>query len=331
VPGSEHPTLADALGETPHRLRPGRRHHYSNVGFAVLGALVARLRGTSWARSLHTEILAPLELSRTTMLPAAPHATGWAVHPHADVLMPEPAHDAGVMAPAGQLWSTTTDLLRWATVLAGDTDAVLSTDTLAEMREVATVEGDTAEWRTGAGLGLELLRESGYVLAGHSGSMPGFVAALWAQPGGTAAVALANATNGVAIVDLAIDLVTIVETAEPRLPSEWAPAGEAGRGPLDLTGTWYWGPAPHTLSLQPDGGVLLAPLGRTGRRSRFRPDAAGTWTGEDGYFAGETLRAYRQADGTLSHLNIASFIFTRRPYAPLPLVPGGIDPHGWRS
>jgi hypothetical protein len=34
------------------------------------------------------------------------------VHPWADALLPEPAEDAGLMAPAGQLWSTTTDRRR---------------------------------------------------------------------------------------------------------------------------------------------------------------------------------------------------------------------------
>ena len=332
VSGDAHPTLADALGGDPHRMRPGRRHHYSNVGFAVLGELVARLRGMSWEQALRREILAPLGMSRTTLLPAAPHARGWAVHPHADVLLPEPAHDSGVMAPAGQLWSTTSDLLRWAAVLGGHTDAVLSTDTLAEMREPAAVDGDSGEWRMGAGLGLQLLRTSDCVLAGHSGSMPGFLAALWTRPAGTAAVALANTTGGVAMSDLAVDLIDIVERAEPGLPAEWVPAaGGDGHGLLELTGTWYWGPSPHLLSLRPDGTAALTPLGRTGRPSRFRPAADGTWTGLDGYFAGETLRPVRGADGAVSHLDIASFVFTRRPYDPAAPIPGGVDPEGWRS
>ncbi|WP_242422971.1 MULTISPECIES: serine hydrolase domain-containing protein [Frankia] len=332
VAGQAHPTLADALGPDPDRFRPGRRHHYSNVGFAVLGELVARLRGMSWAQALHRELLAPLGMSRTTALPAAPHAHGYAVHPHADVLLPEPAHDAGVLAPAGQLWSTTADLVRWSAVLAGHTDVVLSADTLAEMREPAAVEGDSGEWRLGAGLGVQLLREPGGVLVGHGGSMPGFVAALWTRPGGTAAIAMANATSGVAVVDLAVGLIDAVDTAEPPLPAEWVPASVAGREPLDVTGVWYWGPAPYALSLRPDGGLLLAPLGRSGRRSRFRPGPAGhgTFLGVDGYFAGETLIPRRQSDGELSHLELASFVFTRSPYAPAGPVPGGVDAGGWR-
>jgi CubicO group peptidase (beta-lactamase class C family) len=353
APGTAHPGLADALGPSPHRYRPGRRHHYSNVGFGVLGELVARLRGMSWEHALHRELLGPLGMTRTTTRPEAPHADGFAVHPHADVLLAEPAHDAGVMSPAGQLWSTAADLLRWAAVLGGYTDAVLSTDTLAEMREPAAVEGDDGRWRLGAGLGVQLLRvperptvdryvpgghgpggnTPGTVLAGHGGSMPGFVAALWTSPTGTAAVALANATSGVAVVDLAVDLVDAVDTAEPPLPAEWAPAaGPRGREPLDVTGVWYWGPAPYAVSLGRDGGLLLAPLGRFGRASRLRRDPAGgeRWIGVDGYFAGESLTPHRSGGAAPDHLEVASFVFTRSPYPPDGAVPGGVGSDGWQ-
>ena len=45
--------------------------------------------------------------------------SGFAVHPFADVLLAEPEHDAGAMAPAGQLWTTVGDLARWAALLGG--------------------------------------------------------------------------------------------------------------------------------------------------------------------------------------------------------------------
>ncbi|WP_372511860.1 serine hydrolase domain-containing protein [Frankia umida] len=346
VAGSEHATLDEAVGPDPRRFRPGRRHHYSNVGFAVLGELVARLRGMSWAQALDRELLAPLGLTRTTGAPMAPHAQGYAVHPHADVLLPEPAHDAGVMAPAGQLWSTVTDLVRWMAVLGGHSDAVLSLDTLAEMREPAAVEADSGEWQLGAGLGLQLIRRpnglggpsgqrglagTSTVFVGHGGSMPGFVAAAWSRPGGTAAVALSNATSGVAVGELTLDLIDSVDALQPSLPTEWLPGPLVDGDTLDVTGVWYWGPAPYIVTLRGDGTLVLTPQGRYGRASRLRPGpAAGTWTGLDGYFAGETLVLGRDASGRLTNLELASFVFTRRPYAPADRIPGGVDPHGWQ-
>ena len=117
------------------RLRAGRRYRYSNVGYALLGELIGRLHDAPWYEVIAEQLLAPLGMNRTTPSPQAPYATGFAVHPHADLLLPEPEHDAGVMGPAGQLWTTVADLARWARFLAGDTGGLLDCATLAEMRE----------------------------------------------------------------------------------------------------------------------------------------------------------------------------------------------------
>jgi CubicO group peptidase (beta-lactamase class C family) len=302
-------------GEVKHR--PGRRYHYSNVGFSLLGELVARLRGTPWAQVAREEVLGPLGMDGTTARPRPPHATGYAVHPYADVLLPEPEHDAGAMSPAGQLWSTTTDLARWAAFVAGDTGGVLSPDTLAEMREPATVaDGDA--WTSGYGLGLQLTRHAGRRLAGHTGSMPGFLATVWADPGDRVGVLfLANTTSGMR-PGLLTDLLDILDEHEPRLPQEWTPAG-ADPALLALTGLWHWGPAPYLLRLLPGGGLSLEPVRGAGRASRFVPQDDGTWLGLDGYYAGETLRV------AADHLDLNTFIFTRDPYDPAAPVPGGVE------
>ena len=67
-----------------------------------------------------------------------------------------------------------------------------------------------------------------------------------------------------------------------------------------------------------------------GRGARFRPTGAGEWIGLDGYYAGETLRLHHHADGTVSHLDLATFIFTQKPYDPKAPIPGGLDDRGWR-
>ena len=120
------------------RFRAGRRFHYTNVGFAALGELVARAHGTDWFEVVRRDLLEPLGMTRTTTRPTGKAAQGLAVHPFADVLLPEPEHDAGAMAPAGQLWTTVQDLARWAAFAGGDTGDVLSPDTLAEMYEPHT-------------------------------------------------------------------------------------------------------------------------------------------------------------------------------------------------
>lgn len=133
-PGTDREGLRPAMGGTLHE-RAGRYVHYSNLGFAVLGELLERLADRPWHAVVTDEILTPLGMSRTSAQPSAPFATGYAVHPHADVLLPEAVQDTGAMGPAGQLWSTLPDLARWAAFIAGDTGEVLGRDTLDEMCE----------------------------------------------------------------------------------------------------------------------------------------------------------------------------------------------------
>ncbi|MFF8786610.1 serine hydrolase domain-containing protein [Streptomyces sp. NPDC015125] len=330
--GALRPEPADLFGERPRRLPAGRRHHYSNPGYALLGALVERLRGgTPWSEVLRHEVLEPLNMGRTTLRPERPHASGWAVHPWADAVLPEPAEDTGLMAPAGQLWSTVEDLCRWSAFLLRGDERVLGAASLAEMRQPAAPPERNA-WDAGYGLGLQLVRREGRLLAGHVGSMPGFLAALWTDPEeDIAGVVLANCTSGPAVAALAADLTGIVSELEPRIPEPWRPLP----GPLDpellaLTGPWYWGANPHVLRLRAGGGLELTPLSGAGRLSRFRAEEDGTWTGLDGYYAGETLRVVRERDGSVSHLDLGTFVFTRGPYEPSEPVPGGVDPQGWR-
>jgi CubicO group peptidase (beta-lactamase class C family) len=329
TPGMSWTGLADALGPEPRQRREGWHFHYSNLGFATLGELISRIRGLSWIEAIRAEILDPLGLARTTPMPEKPHADGWAVHPWADVLLPEPAHDHVAMAPAGQLWSTITDLGRWAAFLGGDTGDVLDPDTLEEMRSPSTTHGADAE--AGFGLGIQLRHEQGRILAGHGGSMPGFLAFVLADPQERTGVAvLANATTGLS-GELSVDLLRIVTEREPRIADEWAPQPDVDPELLELAGPWYWGPSPYVLRLRAGRWLDLAPLGRGSRASRFRPEADGTWTGLDGYYSGETLRVVRRPDGTVSHLDLATFIFTRTPYDAAAAIPGDVDPDGWRA
>ncbi|MFJ9849186.1 serine hydrolase domain-containing protein [Streptomyces sp. NPDC101150] len=342
--GELRPEPADLFGERPQRLPAGQRHHYSNPGYALLGALVERLRGGEpWGEVLRREVLEPLGMARTALRPQMPHAGGWAVHPWADAMLPEPAQDTGLMGPAGQLWSTLEDLCRWAAFLLRGDERVLSASSLAEMQAPAVPpEGDG--WEAGYGLGFQLVRtdprrtgggepaSDGRLLAGHTGSMPGFLAALWVDvEEDVAAIALANCTSGPAVGTIAADLLEIVAEREPWIPEPWSPlAGPLDHDLLALTGPWYWGARPFVLRLTTERGLELAPLSGAGRGSRFRPEPDGTWTGLDGYYVGETLRMVRESDGSVSHLDLGTFVFTRGPYEPAGPVPGGVDEDGWR-
>lgn len=341
TPGGDEAALAADVAGHAHPHVPGSRFHYSNVGFGILGAVLAHHHERSWTEAVERDILTPLGMTRTTPRPEAPFAPGLAVHPFADVVLPEPEHDAGVMSPAGQLWSTLTDLAIWARFLAGAASPdhrnagaaaeVLSDETLAEMSiPGAVVDIPNSRWTTAHGLGLQVFNTDGTRWVGHGGSMPGFIAGLQSCPSTKTGVVVAtNTTNGLDPA-LMTDLVEEFEAGLPTATNEWTPV-EPPRGALDLTGVWYWGPTPLDLTLVGTE-LMVKPLRGRGRASSFSPREDGTtWLGHEGYYAGEVLRAVRGPDGTLTHLNLASFVLTREPYQDNATVPGGVDPAGWRG
>jgi CubicO group peptidase (beta-lactamase class C family) len=332
TPGGSLADLASSsLGDDAVRFRPGRRFHYSNVGFALLGAMVAGKHGKPWHEVVADEILAPLRMTRTTTRPRQPYARGYAVHPYADVLLAEPEHDAEAMAPAGQLWTTVTDLASFARFLSGDDAGIISPDTLAEMREpIVIADPAGAGWTQAYGLGLQLWNSSsGTRYYGHTGSMPGFQAILriTSAPGSDTVLAACNSTTGFS-GSLSSDLLAVLAEQEPYLPAEWQPAQVEG-GLLELLGSWFWGPAPYTLKLSGDE-LELGREGANGYGMRFKRDGQG-WRGVDSYMAGEPLKIIAGPDGRARALDIGSFIFARTPYDPDADIPGDVDPAGWHA
>jgi CubicO group peptidase (beta-lactamase class C family) len=328
TPGGDFAQLTSTTLNGGSRFEAGRRFHYSNVGFAVLGEVVGRIRRQRWDEVVERELLEPLGMHRTTTRPQQPAAPGLAVHPWADLVLPEPEHDAGAMAPAGQLWTTIEDLARWAAFLGGHGPDLLSADTLTEMREPRVIIDMRGEqWTAAYGLGLQVYNADGQRAFGHGGSMPGFLAGLEIQDDGDALVEFCNATRG--LTDLGEDLLKILGEQEPRLPDEWVPQ-PSPEGTLELLGAWYWGPSPYILVAHGEELELTTPLdgGRASRFTSLGPDA---WIGLDGYHTGEPLRVVRGASGAVLHLDLGSFVFTRAPYDPGADVPGGVDPGGWRA
>lgn len=373
IPGGTWSELVDLLGtDAPplpsahaSRLPAIARFRYSNVGYALLGRLIERKRASGWFEAARTEVLEPLGMRRTRERPLAPHADGWSVHPWADVLMAEPAHDTGAMGAAGQLWGTTSDLCRLLPVLAGEAPVVLAPRSALELRVPAVIEapdtavprsgpvvaesqellvprsasepggpaaaGDADGWTAAYGLGVELRRPGGRALVGNFGSMPGFRAALWLDPKArVGAAAVANATKGPDPAALAADLVELAVRHEPR-STEWTPIADPDPRLLALTGVWYWGARPHLVRLLADRQLELGHDLDGGEATRFVPVADGAWTGVAGRDAGAALRVETAADGRPSHLVVGARALTRAPYDPPDRVPGGVDAAGWQG
>ncbi|QAY64657.1 class A beta-lactamase-related serine hydrolase [Xylanimonas allomyrinae] len=334
---------------------PGERFHYSNLGYAVLGRLLESVHARPWDDVLRTEVWEPLGMTSTGRRPAGPHVTGYAVHPHADLVHAEPVPDYDAMGAAGEVWSTPTDLARFGSwlVAAGPDGAWSAPDgdvlPVAARRRMCAPRALRDEpgvaWTAAYGLGVMVWDsehgagdavgaarvsasdDEGDVrrrrTAGHGGSVPGFQAGLRADVVSGDVVAMcASSTAGV------YDPVALLDVLDAGAP--WVrpvPRDGVDAVALDLTGTWYWGPAPYTLRVRRGG--LLELTARGGRGTVFAPAGAGAWVGvEGGYWLGEVLRPVAREGHTVA-LDVGTFCFTRSPYAPEAPLPGGADPRGW--
>ncbi|HSV39782.1 MAG TPA: serine hydrolase domain-containing protein [Nocardioidaceae bacterium] len=321
--GGSFEELAAAMDPTKTPFEPGATFHYTNLAFGLLGEVVARLRGGSWWDCVDERILGPLGMTRTSYDAVGDHAQGYSVHPYANTLTKEPHHDTGAMAPAGQAWSTVGDLARYAAFLVAGHESVLR---LATIDEMATPQSGTlADGLDRAyGLGLRLLANDGRLFVGHTGSMPGFQASLFAdRPRRAAAVVLANSTTGLQADGITPLLLGVLEDSEPTVPGPWAPATQVPPEVMEILGPWHWGNTGFVFSW--NGSEVVASALRTGEdREAFRPAAEGTFLGTSGYHHGETLRVVRNMDGSINHLEVATFVFTRAPYDPEAPIPGGV-------
>ena len=302
-PGAAADQLIAANDGSGRVFAPGERYHYSNLGYALLGELVARLRGGSWPSVVEDRVLGPLGMTRTSYLPEEPFARGFSVHHLAGTLTDEPLHDTGAMAPAGQLWSTLADVARFAAFVGTGDPAVLAEATLAEMRQPVP---PAVEY----GLGVRLVPYADGVLAGHTGSMPGFQAAAFVDPlNDVGVVALTNGTTGFSGPELAVAMLS-GPTPGPIEP--WVPTRHVPAWARELLGYWHWGHSAFEVRWNNERlewrdlarGALAEQFHRPGDRI----------VGLAGYHEGETLHVVRRDDGSVDCLECATFVYTREPY-----------------
>jgi CubicO group peptidase (beta-lactamase class C family) len=201
------------------RVPPNSQWKYSNLGYQLLGEIVARVSGTPYVEYLRTQILEPLGLSSTAFEPLpdgllARRAVGYGPRWFSDELEPAPAMP-GVWAEGG-LWSCVEDLARWLSfqfrVDAGPRAGaqILAGSTLREMHRPRYLVDDA--WTEAWAIAWYADRKGDVVWVQHSGGLPGFITNACFDPKErVGAIAL---LNGVANAEeLAMDLAGTARTA----------------------------------------------------------------------------------------------------------------------
>lgn len=291
---------------------PFRRYRYSNLAYGLLGAVLERVTGESWTSLAGKRVLDPLGMKRTTYSPMEPFARGYVVHALDGSLHEEPRLDSGAMAPAGQLWSTVTDMAKWAGFLTDPAPAVLPRETVDEM-SAPVVISDLESWTGGYGLGLQLFRVGERVFVGHGGSMPGYVAHLAVHRRsrlGVIVFANSYGLSGTHIRNVALDALNAALDGEPLAPAPWQPAAQPTGEAAELAGRWWWMGREYEIHASGDTAEMTGP----NHWSHFTREAPDRWRGTAGENEGEILHVLRDPLGTVTKLDIATFVFSRDPF-----------------
>jgi len=267
---------------------PGTCFEYSNLGYALLGRVVAAAAGTSYQEFVTTRLLRPLGLDRTGYEQAGFEPgglargyqrgpAGWAE------LVPD---GNGAFAPMGGVFSCVRDLAAWASGLAAGFPAGAETDggphplrraSRREMQlpQVAIPPYPALPLPGGPGLGSQLSYGFGLFveehpawgrLVFHGGGYPGFGSHMrWHPASGLAVIVLANSTYAAAHPLAGRLLDGLLRAAPP------APAGQPrSRGPAPAPGT----PWPETIAARHAVDELLRSWDDAAADRLFTPNVA---------------------------------------------------------
>lgn len=161
---SELIAVAEAAGRVGE---PGAAYHYANTNYIILGEIIERVTGSSWADEVRTRIVEPLGLTHTREL-IDPRPVGYGTVDGSPVETTFDAHPSTGGA-AGALMSTNRDLLAFGKALRDGT--LLSADSRTAMQTFMPGE-DYSRFGIvhGYGLGLERYSNDAVTVIGHLGS-----------------------------------------------------------------------------------------------------------------------------------------------------------------
>jgi CubicO group peptidase (beta-lactamase class C family) len=305
--------LLETLAEAEFVLPSGARFHYSNLAFALLGIVVERVSGLTYQDYVRERLFEPVGLTRVSFEPEPTAAKGYLAQPYADGVWETVSVETGAWASAGQLWGTAGDICRWGAFLADPDESVLASSSAEEMRTVQVI-ADHERWLAGYGLGLGLTRDGDRILAGHGGSMPGFIATLaFSATEKVAVVALTNESEA-DLTELGSALVGATVDEWPVAPETWRIGEPPPDDVVPLLGIWFM-EAARVVFRWREGKLEARFDGMPDWRppSIYERESDDRWRTVSGPEHGEALRIVRAADGSVERMVWAGYPVTREP------------------
>jgi CubicO group peptidase (beta-lactamase class C family) len=305
--------LLAALPEAEQVLPGATAWHYSNLAYALLGQVVARIVGRPFREHVEERLLRPLGLGRTTWGFEAPHARPYFVEPYSDAVQREPELDLGGKGGESGLCSTVGDLARWGSFLCDPDESLVAPATVEEMHEVRIMA--EPDWTLGWGLGIELWRRGDRIFGGHTGGFPGFISMLvYSRRERIGAVVLTNSGRWPKATDSGLRLLEAALEELAPAPDPWVPEGAPPAEIVPLLGRWWSEGREFVLGWR--GGRLEARIATAPAErapSVFEAEGEGRFRTISGDERGELLRVVRGDDGEVVKLYWATYPFTRAP------------------
>jgi len=203
--------LVARFRDKPLDFQPGEQWSYSNSGYVLLGYLIERISGESYAHFVQDNIFKPLGMedsgydSNSAVIQN--RASGYTVGQNG--IVNAGYIDMTIPLSAGALYSTTEDLLRWEQGLFE-----------GKLISPASLKKMTTPFKNGYGFGLGIRVVNGQEQIDHGGGIEGFNTMLAYYPAEKLTVVVLANLNGAAPGEIAADLHTIAEGRTVVLTSE---------------------------------------------------------------------------------------------------------------
>jgi CubicO group peptidase (beta-lactamase class C family) len=203
--------LVDWFRDKPLEFEPGTKWNYSNSGYVLLGYLIEKISGQSYADFVQQNIFTPLGMKDSGYDSNAAiierRAEGYSPGKNG----PENAGFVNMTVPlsAGALYSTTEDLLRWEQGLFGG--KLLSPASLAKM---------TTPFKEDYAFGLSVSTQDGHKAITHDGGIQGFNTSMTYYPDDKLVVAVLANLNGPGAGQISAALGKVAHGEKVVLPSE---------------------------------------------------------------------------------------------------------------
>ena len=170
------------VASEPLEFAPGTKLHYSNTGYILLGMVIEKVSGNSYADFLQKSIFTPLGMTNSGYDTApkilAQRASGYMRDEKGHITNADFVDMNGPFA-AGGIYSTVEDMYRWNEALTTP-GRLLSADSLRQM--FAIYRETTAYGSQNYGYGVVLTHRFGKLLYYHGGGVNGFESAIQRYP-----------------------------------------------------------------------------------------------------------------------------------------------------